>query len=97
MSARKANPDRFVKLPIWLAVRASEVCKSPALLLVLTHMLDRSFEAGNGTFKMMNGWLEQRGVTRWTKNRVLRDLEAGRLISVNRTNHRSPSVTFIVL
>jgi hypothetical protein len=97
MSVRKGNPDRFVKMPIWLAVRASEVCKSPALLLVLTHMLDRSWEAGNGTFKMMNGWLEERGVNRRTKNRVLHDLEAGCLIVVERHKNRSPDVTFIML
>ena len=97
MSVRKSDSDRFVKLPVWLAVRASEVCNSPALLLILTHMLDRSWEEDNRTFKLTNGWLEKRGVTRWVKNRVLRDLEAGRLIMVDRTNCRSPAVTFVVL
>lgn len=96
MSGRNSDPERFVKLPVWLAVRAAEVCKSPALLLVLTHMLDRSWEENNRTFKLTNGWLERRGVTRWAKNCVLRDLEVGRLIMVDRTNCRSPGVTFIL-
>ena len=83
---RRMNPDQFARIPLWLAERASEVCKSTALLLVLTHMLYRVVGGeGSGRSRLPNGWLEERGVSRWTKNRVLRDLEAGGLITVDRS------------
>jgi DNA-binding MarR family transcriptional regulator len=94
---RRLNPDHFAKTPIWLAERASEVCKSSALLLVLTRMLYLAWEAKGGTFRLSTSWLEERGVSQRTKNRVLRDLEAGGLIEVRRAANHSPDVTFIVL
>jgi hypothetical protein len=94
---RRVNPDHYVRVPLWLAERASEVCKSSALMLVLTHMLYRSWAEKSLTFRLTNGWLEERGVCRRTKNRVLCDLEAGGLIIVNRAANHSPDVIFIVL
>ncbi len=49
------------------------------------------------TFTMANGWLEERGVSREIKRRALRDLEAAGLITVERSNRRSPRVTLVVL
>ena len=72
MSERKGSPGRFVKMPIWLAVRASKVCKSTALLLVLTHMLDRAFEE-SGTFRLTKRVAgEARGQSEDQKSRAAR-------------------------
>ena len=46
---------------------------------------------------MPNGWLEERGVSRKAKSRVLRDLEAAGLITVERPNRQSPIVTIVAL
>jgi hypothetical protein len=49
------------------------------------------------TFTLPNGWLEEWGVSREVKRRVLRDLEAAGLITVERPNRKSPKVTIVVL
>jgi DNA-binding MarR family transcriptional regulator len=88
--------DQFANFPLWFAVAASKATKTPALL-VCVYLLYASWKARSMTFTMANGWLEERGVSRKTKGRVLRDLEAAGLITVERSNHRSPRVTLLVL
>ena len=44
-------------------------------------------------FAMANVWLEAQGVSRKTKYRVLRQLEAAELITIKRGQRRSPLIT----
>jgi hypothetical protein len=88
--------DQFIHVPLWFAVAASKATKTPAALVYI-YLLHASWKAKSMTFTMANGWLEERGVSRKIKRRVLRDLEAASLITVERSNHRSPRVTLLVL
>jgi len=87
--------DAFVKLPLWWAVAAAEATRTPAALVYI-HLLHASWKARSATFPLPNGWLEQHGVGRKTK-RVLRDLEAAGLITVERSSRKSPRVTLVLL
>jgi hypothetical protein len=88
--------DKFAKVPLWLAARAAVATKDPASL-VLPYLLYLSWKAQDRAFAVPNGWLESHGVSRKTKVRVLRDLEASRLITVDRSRGRSPRVEFVVI
>lgn len=94
MTARKK--DTFIKVPIWWATEAAKATKTPAIL-VCVYLLHASWKARSTTFPLPNGWLEQRGVSREIKRRVLRDLEAAGLITVVRPSRKSPLVTLVVL
>lgn len=88
--------DAFVKTPLWWAVEAAKATKTPALLVCL-YLLHASWKARSATFPLPNGWLERHGVSRRIKNRVLCDLEAAGLITVERRNGKSPCVTLVAL
>ena len=97
---RKRDPseetDKFAKVSLWLAASAAKATRNPASL-VLPYLLYLSWKAQDRAFTVPNGWLESHGVSRKIKVRVLRDLEAGRLITVDRSNGKSPKVEFVVL
>jgi hypothetical protein len=88
--------DVFVKTPLWWAVEAAKATKTPALL-VCVYLLHASWRARSMTFLLPNGWLEQNGVSREIKRRVLYDLEAAGLIIVERRSGKSPCVTLVAL
>jgi hypothetical protein len=88
--------DAFVKAPVWWAVEAAKATKTPALL-VCFYLLHASWKARSTTFLVPNGWLERHGASREVKRRVLRDLEAAGLITVERRSRKSPRVTLVVL
>jgi hypothetical protein len=91
-----ATRKAFVKVPLWWAVAAAEATRTPAALVYI-HLLHASWKARSATFPLPNGWLEQHGVGRKTKSRVLRDLEAAGLITVERSSRKSPRVTLVLL
>ena len=88
--------DKFARVPLWLAAAAAKATGDPSSL-VLPYLLYLSWKAQDRAFTVPNGWLESHGVSWKIKVRVLRDLEAGRLITVDRTNGKSPKVEFLVL
>jgi hypothetical protein len=88
--------DPFVDVPLWFAEAASKATKTPALLVCI-YLLHTSWKVRSMTFTMPNGWLEARGVSREVKRRVLRDLEAAGLITVERPSRKSPIVTLVAL
>jgi hypothetical protein len=49
------------------------------------------------TFLLPNEWLEEHGVSRKTKTRVLRDLERAHLVTVEWRGKKSPIVTLTLL
>jgi len=91
-----AKKDTFVKVPLWWAAAAAKVTKTPAAL-VWVYLLHTSWKARSPMFPLPNGWLERHGVNRRIKNRVLCDLEAAGMITVERRNGKSPCVTLSVL
>jgi ribosomal protein S19E (S16A) len=91
---RKTEP--FVKVPLWWAAAASKATKSPATL-VLVELLRASWKARNTTFPFPNARLSKLGVSREVKRRVLRDLERAGLITVERRQRKTPTVTLISL
>jgi ribosomal protein S25 len=88
--------DAFVKVPMWWIAEASKATRSPAAL-VCVHLLHASWKARKATFPLSNSYLERHGVSRSVKRRVLRNLEAAGLITVERRNGRSPRVTLVVI
>jgi hypothetical protein len=88
--------DKFARVPLWLAAMAAEATRDPASI-ILPYLLYLSWKAQDRAFTVPNGWLESHGVSRKIKVRVLRDLEAARLITVDRPSGRSPRVEFVVL
>jgi hypothetical protein len=93
--ARKSK-DAFVKVPLWWAEAAAKATHTPGML-VLIELLHRSWKAHSLTFPLSNKSLEKSGVSREIKRRVLRDLEAAGLITVERRHGRAPLVTLVVL
>jgi hypothetical protein len=97
---RRRNPRRdfveFVNVPIWWASAAAKAAGSPAML-VCVRLLHLAWKANYKQFTVPNGWLVQRGVSRDTKARVLRELEKAKLISIDWGNGRAFRITMNVL
>jgi hypothetical protein len=74
--------DEFVKVPIWWAHAAADAVGAPGVL-VCTRLLHLAWKAGYKTFTVPNDWLEERGVSRRTKARLLRRLERAKLIEID--------------
>ena len=86
----------FVKVPLWWITEATKATKTPAAL-VCVQLLHTAWKTKNMTFAMSNERLAKNGVSREVKRRVLRDLEAAGLITVERRNGRSPRVTLVLV
>ena len=84
---------RFVQVPLWWAEAAAKATSGGATALMLIYLLHASWKARSTTFPLPNGYLKQHGVSRKIKYRVLRELEAARLIVVERRHRKSPLVT----
>ena len=55
------------------------------------YLLHASWKAESMTVSLPNVWLKQRGASREVKRRVLRNLEAAGLITVERTGQKEPA------
>jgi hypothetical protein len=95
MAKRRKEPP-FVKVPLWWAEAAAKATRLPRML-VLIELLHRSWKAKSLTFPLPNGNLEKKGVGREAKRRVLRDLEAAGLITIERRPCKTVKVTLVVL
>ena len=91
-----STDEKFVKFPIYWAVAVAKATRSPTTL-VLVHMLLCAWRASGLSFPLSNAWLEQHGVSRDVKRRVLRDLEEAGIITVERAGSKSPVVTLVTL
>jgi hypothetical protein len=83
---------RFAQIPLtWSAIvaKAADMPKFH-VLVVLAH---KAWKAKGRPFTFGNADLKEAGVTRWMKNRVLRDLEDAGVIAVRWSATRSPIVT----
>ena len=91
---KRKKVDAFVKVPLWWIAAAAKYARSPATV-VLVELLYASWKARNSTFSLSNVRLAKLGVSREIKRRVLRDLEAGGLITVERRPSKSPIITLV--
>ena len=93
---KRKKVEPFVKVPLWWIAAAARHTRSPATL-IMVELLRTSWKAKNLTFPLPNGRLEKLGVSREIKRRVLRDLERGGLIKVERRSRKTPIVTLVLL
>jgi len=91
---RKIEP--LVKVPLWWIAAAAKAARSPATV-VCVELLHAAWKAKSLSFSLPNGRLEKLGVSRDVKRRVLRDLELGGLIRVERLPRRTPVVTLLLV
>jgi hypothetical protein len=91
---KRKEAEPFAIVPLWHAALAAEATRSP-VLLVYVDLMHRAWKAKGQPFTMPNGWLEKRGVSRKTKCRVLRNLNAAGLIVVEWRDRKSPGVTLV--
>jgi hypothetical protein len=92
---RTKEEDGFAIMPLWAAALAAEATRSPALL-VLAYILHLTRKTGRRDCTLANGWLEERGVSRQAKVRILRRFETCGLISVNWRQRKSPIITALL-
>jgi hypothetical protein len=86
--------DLFAKVPLWWAAEAAKATKAPEIL-VCVDLLHRAWKEKGKSFTMPNGWLEKNGMDRRVKYRVLRNLEAAKLIKADWRNGKNPLITWI--
>ncbi len=91
---KKAEP--FVKVPLWWAEAAAKATKTTKSL-VWVELLHVSWKTKRLTFSLPCGKLEKKGVSRETRRRALRELEAAGLINVTWRHGKTPVVTIVVL
>jgi hypothetical protein len=94
-STKKA-PDAFIKLPLWFA-RAAAQATNTRKALVWIWLVRLTFENRSLEFPVPNGRLRQWGVSRYTKDKALRELEAAGLIVVTRQRGKTVRVALITL
>jgi hypothetical protein len=93
---RKKRAERFVQVPLWWIEIAAKAARSPATI-VLVELLHTRWKTGSSTFPLPNSRLNNLGVSREIKRRVLRDLERRQVIIVERPLRKTPIITLIGL
>jgi hypothetical protein len=93
---KRKKVEPFVHVPLWWITQATKLTKTPAALVCID-LLYRSWKAKSLTFPFPNGDLKKLGISRDIKRRVLRDLETGGLITVERPTRKTPIVTLVGL
>ena len=93
---RGRKAELFVKVPLWWAAAAAKATRTPGAV-VWIYLLHAQWKAKRATCTLSNGELKKAGASREVKRRVLHQLEAAGLITVERRPGRAPRVTFVVL
>lgn len=92
----KSRKDTFAMVPLWWIEQAARATNNPQAF-ILIWLLHLSWKARSTTFAVPNAGMIKRGGSRWTKYRVLDDLAAAGLITVERRPGRSLVVTLVCL
>ena len=93
---RREKKEPFAKVPLWWAAEAAKATRTPKAL-VWVELLHVAWKAKSLTFPFPCGKLERKGVSRETRRRALRELEAVGLIRVGWRHGKTPLVTIAVL
>jgi len=93
---KRKKTERFVKVPLWWVAAAAKATHTPATIVCI-ELLYAAWKAKTATFPLPNGRLQRLHVNRETKRRVLRALEDGGLIKVERSTRKTPIVTLLSL
>jgi hypothetical protein len=101
VSTYKSKPGkqqtRYVQVPLWWAERVANIRGASAkTMFVGIWLLHLKWKTGSNTFQVSNGQLAARGIGRMAKDRALRQLEAAGLITVERRNGKTPTVTLVL-
>jgi hypothetical protein len=94
--AQRKRAEPFVKVPLWWAEAAAKATRTPKAL-VWVELLHVSWKTKKLTFPLPCGKLEKKGVSRETRRRALRELEAAGLIKVAWRHGKTPAVTILIL
>jgi len=81
---------------MWSIEAAARAARSPATLVII-ELLYLAWKTRGTTFPVANLRLRQRGASKEIKRRVLRDLERGGVILVERRPRKAPVITLIGL
>ena len=93
---KRKKVEPFVKVPLWWIAAAAKHTRSPATLVCI-ELLHVHWKTKRLSFPLPNGRLKMLGVSREIKRRVLRDLERGGLITIERPTRKTPIVTLVLL
>ena len=89
---RRRKDGQFAKVPLWWAAVAVKATKAPEIL-VCVDLQYRAWKAKGQSFVLPNRWLEDRGVSRKAKSRILHSLETAGLITAERRKGKNPRIT----
>jgi hypothetical protein len=89
---RKKKAEPFVALQLDWAVKAAKATGTPKAV-VWIRLLYLAWRQGERKLYLPNKWLKDQGISRFTKNRALNELEVGGLITVERRSRKSPRIT----
>jgi hypothetical protein len=94
---KRKKVEPFVKVPLWWAQAAAKATNTQKALVWIV-LLHTAWKAKSSTFPLPNGRLAKVGVGRFSKYRVLRELEdAGLIVVIGRRKGKTPSVTLLHL
>jgi hypothetical protein len=93
---KRKKVEPFVRAPLWWIRAAAKHTRSPTTV-VLVELLYRSWKARSSTFPLPTAELAKWGASKEIKRRVLRDLERGGLLTVERRPSKNPIVTLLLL
>src|SRR5262245_51489595 len=86
--------EPFVKVPLQWATKAAKATNTKRAL-VWIWLLHRRWKTRSSTFPLSNNGLQEKGVSRFVKRQVLRELEIAGLIVVERLPGRAPTITLV--
>jgi hypothetical protein len=93
-NTRRLDHKAFAMVPLeWGAKAAKATNTTKAMVWIM--LLHASWEANNVSFSFSNSRLKRAGVTRYTKYRALKELQAGGLITVEPNRGKAPTVTIL--
>jgi hypothetical protein len=94
--ARKTNRKDFTLLPLEWAAGAAKAARTPgATVWILLHYM--AWKTKSATFPLSNMLLARYGVTRYTKYRILANLEKAGWIKTQRRHKQALLVTLLVV
>jgi len=93
-SRKRNGKAKFVMLPYERTLAAAGKLKN-ATMAVLVELAHRRFKRHQNTVLLANEALTAVGVSRWAKDRALKQLEAVKLVKVYRHKGRSPQVKIL--